>query len=313
MERSANPSWQTEILNRYLRRVKKKTNRFDIAQSRDYLAKVDRFFRVPRRFELIDQNAEGVDGQWIVAPESRPDLVVLYLHGGGFCLSETLLHKRMVGKLCRLSGFKAYMPFYRLAPESPYPAGLDDCVTSYRWLLSSGYEPRKIVIAGDSAGGGLTLATIGRLRDEGSPLPAAGVMLSAGTDLSEQGVPNAEEIERDPLVPWDGVDRMRIAYLGGADPGDPLVSPAFLDYTGFPPLLFHVGSTELLLGQALRAAEGAQRADVDVRIKVWENAPHVFQAMGFLPEARTALEEIARFMGGRDSLRGGRDRRASPS
>lgn len=299
MEHSAKPSWQIRVLNRFLRTVKRKTSGFDIAQSRDYLRRVDRFFRTPRGIKFVDENAAGVEGQWIVAPESDRDRVILYLHGGGFCLSESLLHKKMVAKLCRLSGFKAYVPRYRLAPEHPFPAGLDDCVASYRWLVNSGYAPRNIAIAGDSAGGALTLSTIGSLRDDGDPLPARGVMISAGTDLSDEATPDAERIQRDPLLPWDSLQLMRRAYLGSAHPRDPRVSPVFYDYHGFPPLLFHVGSTEILLDHATRAAERARLAGVDTRIKIWEDAPHVFQAMGFLPESKMALWEIAEFVVGR--------------
>lgn len=296
MEHSDKASWQTRLLNGFLRMVKRRAASFDIAQTRDYLHRMDRFFRAPRDIEFIDENAGGVEGQWIVAPGPDPGRVILYLHGGGFCLSESLLHKKMVAKLCRSSGFKAYMPRYRLAPEHPFPAALDDCVASYRWLVNSGYAPENIAIAGDSAGGALTLSTIGTLRDDADPLPGSAVMLSAGTDLSTDATPDADRIRRDPLLPWAPLELMRDAYLGNADPRDPLVSPVFLDYRGFPPLLFHVGSTEILLDHATRAAERARLADVDTRIKIWEDAPHVFQGMGFLPEAKLALREIAEFV-----------------
>jgi monoterpene epsilon-lactone hydrolase len=303
METSGEPSWQSRALNVYLRTVKRKTHRFDIEQSRRFTRRVDRFFWNPRNVELTAENAKGVDGEWIVAPESRVDRVILYLHGGGFCLSETILHKRMVAKLCRLSGFKAYMPFYRLAPEHPFPAGLDDCVASYQWLLSLGIDPQSIVIAGDSAGGALTLSTLGRLRSEEIPLPACAVMISAGTDLTDDSRSQVDHLELDPLLAWDALELMRVAYLGEANPRDPMVSPVFLDYSGFPPLLFHVGSTELVYDHSTRAAASAQRANVDVRIKVWQGMPHVFQAMGFLPESRVALKEIAAFINSnRDSL-----------
>lgn len=300
MDRTRRPSWQTRLLNTGLRRVKKRTNRHDIAGSRDFLRRLDRFFRVPRDIELIDDDAAGVQGQWIVAPGSAEEHVILYLHGGGFCLSESLLHKKMVAKLCRLSGFRAFMPFYRLAPEDPFPAGLDDCVASYRWLVSSGYAPGKIVIAGDSAGGGLTFSTIGRLRDAGDPLPACAVTLSAGTDLSDEGMPDAAAIARDPMLPWNTLELMREAYLGDADPTDPFVSPVYLDYRGFPPLLLHAGSTEIVCDHSIRVAESAHAAGVDTRIKIWEHAPHVFQGMGLIPEARLALREIADFIVGKN-------------
>ena len=154
VDHTRKPSWRTRLFNTGLRRVKERTSRYDIAASRDFLRRVDRLFRVPRDIDLIDDDSAGVQGQWIVAPGSAEERVILYLHGGGFCLGGSLLHKKMVAKLCRLSGFRAFMPFYRLAPEYPYPAGLDDCVASYRWLLRSGYAPGKIVIAGESSASG---------------------------------------------------------------------------------------------------------------------------------------------------------------
>jgi acetyl esterase/lipase len=221
------------------------------------------------------------------------DRVVLYLHGGAFIAETPLLHGALLARICAEAQARGLMLSYRLAPEHRYPAALDDCVAAYRWLLAQGFASDQIVVAGDSAGGNLTLALLLRLRDESLPLPAGAVALSPVADFTFSG----DSIQRN-----DGVDDMFSAvmmeplvpvYLAQRElRTHPHVSPVFGDYTGLPPLLLVVGSTELLLDDSVRVFHRAPNA----QLLVWHGMPHVFPAMDFLPQARAATQRIGHFI-----------------
>ena len=237
--------------------------------------------------------AGGVPATWIDVKGGRRDCVVLYLHGGAFITETPQFHGALLARICREARARGLMVGYRLAPEHPYPAALDDCLASYRWLLAQGQEPGRIVVAGDSAGGNLTLALLLRLRDEGLPLPAGAVALSPVADLTFSG----ESVQRN-----DGIDDMFSADLmDGLVPvylkrrewcTHPHVSPVFGDFTGMPPLLLVVGSTELLLDDSVRVAQRWPGST----LLVWHGMPHVFPGFDFLPEARAATQRIGRFV-----------------
>jgi acetyl esterase/lipase len=185
---------------------------------------------------------------------------------------------------------------YRLAPEHPYPAALEDAATAYRWLLSQGNDPARIIIAGDSAGGGLTLATLVALREAGEPLPAGAVCISPWTDLACTGDCVHEKAPLDKILSPDGLTRSAKSYAGGHELRSPLISPLYADLRGLPPLLIQVGTDEILLDDAKRIAEKAQIAGVDITLEIWEEMFHVFQIIPFLPETKQALGQIGDFV-----------------
>jgi acetyl esterase/lipase len=191
-------------------------------------------------------------------------------------------------------GIQALAVDYRLAPEYPFPAALDDCTTVYRWLLKQGFAPERIAIAGDSAGGNLTLTTMIRLRDSGDPLPAAAVCLSPATDLvDESDFANGY----DPLLHPRTMQIFRDCYIPNHDPHDPLLSPVFADLHGLPPLLVQAGEDELLRSHSVKIAAKAEQAGIDVRLKVYPRMWHVWQLNFWnVPQAQQALEEVAQFV-----------------
>lgn len=232
---------------------------------------------------------------WIDVKGARHDRVVLYLHGGAFVAETPTFHGALLARICHEAHARGLMPSYRLAPEHRYPAALDDCLGAYRWLLEQGFEAGRIVVAGDSAGGNLTLALLLRLRDEGLPLPAGAVALSPVADFSFSGDSVQRNDGVDDMFSADRMDALVPIYL--EEPGlrsHPHVSPVFGDYAGMPPLLLVVGSTELLLDDSVRVAQRCTSA----QLLVWDGMPHVFPGFDFLPEAREATQRIGRFIRG---------------
>jgi monoterpene epsilon-lactone hydrolase len=257
---------------------------------------IDKLVPKPRdvRTEVVD--AGGVPSELIRLPRSRDERIILYLHGGGFVTRSPHTHVRLLAQLCRGTGATGFTPDYRLAPEHPFPAAPDDCLTAYRWLLSQGHEAKNIVIAGDSAGGCLTLVTLARIRIGGDPMPGCAVLLSPATDLAKTGPSHTENLQKDPFATPEALDICINAYLDGTLETNPLVSPLYGDFHGFPPLLFQVGSTEMLRDDSVLAAEKAKKAGVDVTCEVWDLMPHVFQAFGILPESQRAIANITKFV-----------------
>jgi acetyl esterase/lipase len=223
--------------------------------------------------------------------------VIVYFHGGVYVIGSATGSVALVGDLARRTSARAITVDYRLAPEHPYPAAIEDAQAVYRGLLDEGIEPGAIALAGDSAGGGLVVATMLALRDAGTPLPSAGFLMSPYADLTLSGDTIDEKQALDLILTPEGL-RLRVAdYVGGADAADPLISPVFADLSGLPPLLIQVGSHEILLSDALRLAERAAFADVPVTLDVTPGAPHVFQGFAaILDEADAALERAATFL-----------------
>src|SRR3990172_5975817 len=233
--------------------------------------------------EAVD--VDGTPGEWISAAGAADDAVVLYLHGGGYVIGSINSHREMVSRIARASGARALAIDYRLAPEHPFPAAVEDATKAYRWLLKQGIGPEKIVVAGDSAGGGLTVATLLALRDAGDPLPAAAVCVSPWTDLEITGETMVTKADVDPMIrPQDaksGAER----YHGKTDPSHPLISPINADLSGLPPLLIQVGTSEVLLSDSTRLAERAKAAGVDVTLEEGGGRIHVWHFFAFmLPE-----------------------------
>ncbi|MEV5510623.1 alpha/beta hydrolase [Streptomyces orinoci] len=223
---------------------------------------------------------------------------ILYFHGGGFVFGSPETALSLTGHLVARTGLGAYSPDYRLAPEHPFPAAIEDALSAYRALLDSGLDPSAIVFAGDSAGGGLTVTTCLAARDAGLPLPAAIVAFSPGLDATRTGESMDTKEGIDPIFTRKAVEHTGAMYLAGADPRQPLLSPAVLaDLTGFPPMLIQVGSNEILLDDSTRLAARARAAGVDVILDITADVPHVFQSFaGVLDEADEALDRAALFL-----------------
>ncbi|OHV29121.1 MULTISPECIES: alpha/beta hydrolase [Pseudofrankia] len=223
--------------------------------------------------------------------------VLLYLHGGGYAIGSARTGARLAVLLARRAGTKAVSLDYRLAPEHPFPAAVDDALAAYRELLDSGIGPDRVAVAGDSAGGGLAVAALVAVRDAGLPQPAAAVVLSPWTDLTLAGASLRTKQGIDPLFTRERLGTLADWYLAGHDPSDPLASPVLADLSGLPPLLAQVGSHEILLDDAVRLAGQAGAHDVDVTLEVWPGVPHVFQNFtGALDEADEALDRAGRFL-----------------
>jgi epsilon-lactone hydrolase len=230
-------------------------------------------------------------GHW-VEPQGEHDRVILYLHGGAFVAAAPNAHGLLLEKLCAAAGARGFYVDYRLAPEHAFPAASDDCLDAYRFLLDAGVPPGSIAIAGDSAGGNLTLGTALRVRDLGLPLPAALVMMSPVLDATFSGASVARNDGLDPLFRASVFEALASQYVPDRARRDRYVSPLFADLTGLPPSLVLVGSSELLLDDSVRFAQRAQAATLEV----WHGMPHVFPAMHGLPEAEAAIRGMGEFL-----------------
>jgi len=249
--------------------------------------------RVPADVTREAVSADGVPCEWLIPQDSPPDRALLYLHGGGFVFGVTPQHVAMVAHLARTMGVRALMVDYRLAPDHPYPAALDDYAAAYRWLLKGGIPPQNTALAGDSAGGNLAITTMMKLRDGGEPLPAAAACLSPVADLTERPSPGRF---KDPLLPPRAVRFYSASYVAHNDGRDPLISPVYGDWRGLPPLLVHVGEEEMLRDDATRIALAARAAGVHVRLETYPRMWHVWQLFLALPQAIASLDDIARFL-----------------
>lgn len=238
-------------------------------------------------------DAGGVPAEWVEGRGASAAATLLYVHGGGYTVGSVGTHRATVARFSEATGARALSLDYRLGPEHPFPAAVDDAVAAYRWLLARGTDPRTIIVAGDSAGGGLTVATLVALRDRGEPLPAGGVCISPWADLECSGASMTTKADADPMCNREGLLGMAAAYLAGQDPRSPLASPIYADLTGLPPLLIHVGTAETLLDDSTRLAERAHAAGVSVDLEVWDDMIHVWHAFApLLPEADQAIARV---------------------
>ena len=242
-------------------------------------------------------DAGGVTAEWITAPDARTDRVVVYLHGGGYIMGSVNSHRDMCERLSREARARVLALDYRLAPEHPFPAALEDSIAAYRWLLQEGIKPQHIAIGGDSAGGGLTFATLVSLRDAGDPLPACAIPLSPWVEFEGTGDSITSRADIDPMVRQDLDLKMAKAYLDGGDLRNPLAAPIYADLDGLPPLLIQVGEREILFDDSSRMADKAARAGVDVPLREWKGQTHVWQIFASrLDEGQAAIEELGAFV-----------------
>jgi epsilon-lactone hydrolase len=266
-----------------------------VGQMRGGMEKVAERVASDVKCEPVD--AGGVKAEWIVPPGAADDRVILYLHGGGYVMGSINTHRAMIARIARASQARALALDYRMAPEHPFPAAVEDSTAAYRWLLAQGYKPSKIAISGDSAGGGLTLATLLALRDAGTALPAAAAPISPWTDMEGTGASVKTRAAKDPMVGSANLLPMAKMYVGDRNPKDPLASPLYGDYRGLPPLLIQVGDAEILLDDSTRVAERAKAAGVNVDLEVWDEMMHVWHVFAkILPEGQQAIDKIGKFI-----------------
>jgi phosphinothricin tripeptide acetyl hydrolase len=267
-----------------------------IAERRAQYERAEKVFPTPPDVKVERVSAPAAPAEWLRPAAAVAGRVVLYLHGGGYVIGSPRSHRHLAAAIASAAAASALLLDYRLAPEHPYPAAVDDATAAYRWLLDQAIAPERVVIAGDSAGGGLTVATLLALRDAGIPLPAGAVCISPWVDLTCGGGSYRTKADVDPIVRQAGVAEMAQAYLGNASPQAPLASPLFADLRGLPPLLIHVGSDEVLLDDAVQLAARAKAAGVETTIEVWERMIHVWHwFLPMLDEAQSAVEAIGRF------------------
>lgn len=286
-------NWTVKVCLRFLR---SRLGNVDVAGSRRWAARTDWLMGRPVADVSTSQVTFGAcTGTWIDVPGADPRRVILYLHGGAFIMETPRLHTRLLAQFCRGAQARGLMVAYRLAPEHKFPAAMDDCVAAYRYLLDTGIAPHRIVIAGDSAGGNLTLVTLQAARDAGLPLPSGAVALSPLTDATLSGDSMRRNNGIDPLFTRAIVDKLAPLYVPEGKAAEPYLSPLFGNLAGLPPTLLLVGSSELLLDDSVRYAARAS----DVTLDVWHDMPHVFPAFPLLAESREAIQRICAFINDR--------------
>lgn len=265
----------------------------DVAAMRDTMATTTDAMRPHEAVAITETSLGGVRGLHFKPEAAKPGRALLYFHGGGYVIGSPGTHKGLTSHIAEAMGAEAWSMDYRMAPEAPFPAAIEDGVAAYRALLESGVSPDSVVIAGDSAGGGTAVATAIKARDEGLPAAAGLALLSPWVNLSCDGWSYSARAEADPMIEQEGIEWMAATYLAGADAAEPLASPIHADLSGLPAMLIQVGPDEMLLSDSITLAERAGAAQVEVTLEIWPNMIHVFQAFyPFLPDARRAVARI---------------------
>lgn len=265
-------------------------NDLSVEETRVIMDQMGQNFPLPEGVSVSSVEATGINAEWVRTDNASQDRVVLFLHGGGYVIGSLASHRHLSAAISQATDASVFALDYRLAPEHPFPAALDDSVTAYQWLLQQGIKANQLAIAGDSAGGGLTLATLIALRDRGLQLPGCGVCLSPWVDLTNSS--ESYQTVDDPMLSKEGLDQMAQAYLQGQDARTPLASPLFADLQGLPPLLVQVGTDEFLYSEAISLDALAKKAGVDITFEVWEEMIHIWHF--FYPMLREGREAIAR-------------------
>ncbi|MFX0069686.1 MAG: alpha/beta hydrolase [Candidatus Hermodarchaeota archaeon] len=265
---------------------------------RNKLEKMSTFVSLPIDVKIERFNLEGIPSAWISTPESREDYFILYLHGGGYIEGSIQTHKELASRICRAARTRVLFIEYRLAPEHPFPAALEDALVAYKWLIKNmGIKSERIIIAGDSAGGGLTLATLLKLKDAKIDLPAAAVCLSPWIDLALTGDSFRKNAKNDPFVSTYNLDFYATLYIGNNNPKNPFISPLYGDLYSLPPIFIQVGTAEILLDDSIRFAQKAKEAKTRVELDIWADMPHVFGAFADLtPEGKQGIDRIGEFI-----------------
>ncbi|MDJ0793231.1 MAG: alpha/beta hydrolase [Woeseiaceae bacterium] len=283
------------LTSRYIRKID--LANADVGKMRKRLDQIGSLGRVGARVAIQQDKLYGLKVEWYRPQNARSGKILLYLHGGAFVLGSCDSHRKLVTQIARAGLIDAVLPEYRLAPEHPYPAGLQDCIGVYRALLDYGYNPENIVVAGDSAGGGLTMSLMLELRHTGVPLPGAAVLLSPFLDLTASGESVTTRVEQEPWFNPNDIHTVIKHYCPDEDLENPLLSPVFANVAGLPPTLVQVGDDEILLSDSARIAEKMTEVGVDVELQVFPEMWHVFQLfVGKMPESRVAIDKIGEFI-----------------
>ena len=267
-----------------------------IEDTRKGLEKLFSVSKAPRSVRFTKIDCDGTPAEWVTPKKLNNKGVVIYLHGGGYLLGSVSTHSPLIARIAIAAQTKILAVEYRLAPESPYPAALDDTINSYHWLIKQGYNAKNIVIAGDSSGGGLAIATLLKLRDEGITQPAGCACISPWLDLTNTGETIQSHAEKDLLVNSVGLSVAAFNYVSPDKFMDPYVSPLYADLKGLAPIYIHVSGSEALLDDTLRFEKKAKEAGVEIDVRIWHNMLHVWQAFGFLPEARKSIKSIGKYI-----------------
>jgi monoterpene epsilon-lactone hydrolase len=268
-----------------------------LAEARAAFTPAGRVHPIPHDVRITDVTAGGVPAHWLDAPGADLEPVLLFLHGGGFQFGSLASDGELAARLGRAARMRVLFPEYRLAPEHPFPAALDDVRAVWRWLrLDQGRPAQSLAVAGDSAGGGLAVSLLVATRDAGETLPVAAVLMSPTVDLTGSGSSMIERVDQDPISTPELLGRLASDYLASADPTTQAASPLFAPLGGLPPMLIEVGTADLLLSDSERLAAAASAAGVEVHLEVGEGLPHVYPLMADTPEAAEATTRMGHFL-----------------
>lgn len=269
---------------------------FSVAAFREHIDKVSAKIKLPKNISTQKISFEGIEAEWIIPQKPHKDKVLLYIHGGGFISGSCLTHRMHVAKFANGCNLKSLVFDYRLAPEHPFPAALDDCVSTYTWLLHQGYDANSIIVGGESAGATLALSLLLALKEKGIGLPKATFSISPVTDLS-CSAKSFEYNARNDVAPQGSWTVWTKMYISGNDAQNPLLSPQFGDYKGITPMYICVGTHEIHFDDCVQVAKVAEQYGVEVSLRIWENMIHAFPLLTpFFPEAKKAFEEICEFV-----------------
>lgn len=286
------------LLKAVLRRLKKRGDVSNPQLARRAFEKITaRWNRPVEGFGYVSETADGVPGEWIFPPHAGKTKVLLYFHGGGYFAGSTNTHRSLVSQIALHAQVSAFSINYRLAPEHPYPAAIEDCVKAYRWLLTKGFSPNQICLGGDSAGGGCVIGTLAFLRDNNIPLPQCAIALSPWLDLTLSGETLHTHKNLDPMLLAESIPMVRDYYMAGQAANTAYASPIFHSLAKLPPVYVQVGEHEILLSDSLRFAEKAGQDGTSVTLEVFPKMFHVFHAFwSVLPKAREANKRLGRFL-----------------
>jgi acetyl esterase/lipase len=291
-------SWQARITNFILRRMKPSLAKKEGDQLGVFLRKQMAMTgdKTPKDAVVEKISMGGVECEWVNVGSVPANKALVYFHGGAYVSGSPVSHREYAAAMSAALGIKLLMVDYRLAPEYPFPAPIEDALAVYKTLVEDGYDANDLFVGGDSAGGNLTLSLLQQIRSLGLTMPKAACLFSPWLDLTHAGDSMVSNAAVDPMLPVTMLQRCADIYAAGADKNDPSISPIFADMTGFPPMIIHVGSTEILLDDAKTIADLCEQAGVEAELNIWEKAPHAFPVMvKFLPEARAAIEQTAVF------------------
>ncbi|NHI94224.1 MAG: alpha/beta hydrolase [Candidatus Lokiarchaeota archaeon] len=291
-------SKELEMIIKFLRKNQILGVDIPVEQARQFLNKLTSMTKPHKDINIEAFNIKSISAEWISAPDAQSDKIILYLHGGGYVTGSIDTHRAFISSLSQKIKCHCLSIDYRLAPENPFPAALDDAITAYRWLIEEKMiHPSNLIIAGESAGGGLTLSTIMKIKKIGLALPSACMVFSPWADLLNTGATLKTKKEEDPFLSPEVLFKFSKMYYANDDPKNPLISPLYGDFKDFPPLLIQVGTSEILLSDSTRVAERAKEAGVDVTIEQYNQMIHAFQLFeSFVPEGKEAMNKINNFV-----------------